>query len=324
MLSFALWKKLAVFGALALGLLYAVPNFIDAPEEGGLASILPGQSVNLGLDLQGGSYLLLKVDMEKVERERLSDIAENLRSYLRSQRAGFNGLKSDDKQTVFRLRKEEDKQKLTQFFNELGREFNVTNVNLSYQIAYTEEGLFALAGRTVEQSIEIVRKRLDPDGTKEPLIQRQGRDRILIQLPGVDDPERIKRLIGRTAKLSFQLVDPRISASEARQQGRVPPGSTLLEGMKEGDAAVAGAKAGLASRTNTLFSVPMLMYMVYSVHGGGVDISMNAVLVGLAIIFAIEANAIWGKMLPAITSVRAVITSSFILAVVMKIITDVM
>ncbi len=143
MLLFALWKKLAVFGALALGLLYAVPNFIDAPEEGGLASILPGQSVNLGLDLQGGSYLLLKVDMEKVERERLSDIAENLRSYLRSQRAGFNGLKSDDKQTVFRLRKEEDKQKLTQFFNELGRDFNVTNDNLSYQIAYTEEGLLS-------------------------------------------------------------------------------------------------------------------------------------------------------------------------------------
>ena len=96
----------------------------------------------------------------------------------------------------------------------------------------------------------------------------------------------------------------------------------IVLGMKEGDAAVAGAKAGLASRTNTLFSVPMLMYMVYSVHGGGVDISMNAVLIGLAIIFAIEANAIWGKMLPAITSVRAVIISSFVLAIVMKVITD--
>jgi uncharacterized membrane protein len=95
----------------------------------------------------------------------------------------------------------------------------------------------------------------------------------------------------------------------------------IVLGMKEGDAAAAGAKAGLASRTNTLFSVPMLMYMVYSVHGGnvGVGISMNALYVGLAIIFAIEANAIWGKMLPAITSVRAVITSSFILAVAMKI-----
>ena len=98
----------------------------------------------------------------------------------------------------------------------------------------------------------------------------------------------------------------------------------IVLGMKEGDAAAAGAKAGLASRTNTLFSVPMLMYMVYSVHGGnvGMGISMNALYLGLAIIFAIEANAIWGKMLPAITSVRAVISSSFILAVVLKIITD--
>ena len=92
--------------------------------------------------------------------------------------------------------------------------------------------------------------------------------------------------------------------------------------MKECDAAVAGAKAALASRTNTLFSVPMLMYMVYSVHGGGVDISTNAVLIGLTIIFAIEANAIWGKMLSAIASVRGVITSSFVLAVVLKVITD--
>ena len=96
----------------------------------------------------------------------------------------------------------------------------------------------------------------------------------------------------------------------------------IVLGMKEGDAALAGAKAGLASRTNTLFSVPMLMYMVYSVHGAGVDISTNAVLIGLAIIFLIEANAIWGKMLPVIASVRAVITSSFVLAVVLKIITD--
>ena len=98
----------------------------------------------------------------------------------------------------------------------------------------------------------------------------------------------------------------------------------IVLGMKEGDAAAAGAKAGLASRTNTLFSVPMLMYMVYSVHGGnvGMGISMNALYVGLGIILAIEANAIWGKMLPAITSVRAVIISSFALAIILKVITD--
>ena len=98
----------------------------------------------------------------------------------------------------------------------------------------------------------------------------------------------------------------------------------IVLGMKEGDAVAAGAKAGLASRTNTLFSVPMLMYMVYSVHGGnvGMGISMNALYLGLGIILAIEANAIWGKMVPAITSVRAVIISSFALAIVLKVITD--
>ena len=98
----------------------------------------------------------------------------------------------------------------------------------------------------------------------------------------------------------------------------------IVLGMKEGDAAAAGAKAGLASRTNTLFSVPMLMYMVYSVHGGnvGMGISVNALYLGLGIILAIEANAIWGKMVPAITSVRAVIISSFALAIVLKVITD--
>ena len=98
----------------------------------------------------------------------------------------------------------------------------------------------------------------------------------------------------------------------------------IVLGMKEGDVAAAGAKAGLASRTNTLFSVPMLMYMVYSVHGAnvGMGISMNALYLGLGIILAIEANAIWGKMVPAITSVRAVITSSFALAIILKVITD--
>ena len=101
----------------------------------------------------------------------------------------------------------------------------------------------------------------------------------------------------------------------------------IVLGMKEGDVALAAAKAGLASRTNTLFSVPMLMYMVYSAHAPGSylildDWNMTSLVIGLVIIFAIEANAIWGKMLPVIASVRSVITSSFVLAVALKIITD--
>ena len=101
----------------------------------------------------------------------------------------------------------------------------------------------------------------------------------------------------------------------------------IVLGMKDGDVATAAAKAGLASRTNTLFSVPMLMYMVYSAHAPGSylvleDWSSLSLIIGLAIIFVIEANAIWGKMFPVIASVRAVITSSFVLAIIFKLITD--
>ena len=101
----------------------------------------------------------------------------------------------------------------------------------------------------------------------------------------------------------------------------------IVLGMKDGDVAVAAAKAGLASRTNTLFSVPMLMYMVYSAHAPGSylvldDWNPTSLIIGLAIIFLIEANAIWGKMLPMIASVRGVITSSFVLTVIFKVLTD--
>ena len=101
----------------------------------------------------------------------------------------------------------------------------------------------------------------------------------------------------------------------------------IVLGMKDGDVTTAAAKAGLASRTNTLFYVPMLMYMVYSAHAPGSylvleDWSSLSLIIGLAIIFVIEANAIWGKMLPVIASVRAVITSSFVLAIIFKLITD--
>ena len=101
----------------------------------------------------------------------------------------------------------------------------------------------------------------------------------------------------------------------------------IVLGMKDGDVATAAAKAGLASRTNTLFSVPMLMYMVYSAHAPGSylvleDWSSLSLIIGLAIIFVIEANAIWGKILPVIASVRADITSSFVLAIIFKLITD--
>ena len=86
---------------------------------------------------------------------------------------------------------------------------------------------------TLQQSIEIIRRRLDPDGTKEPIIQQQGKDRILVQLPGVDDPERIKRLLGKTAKLTFQLVNTKVSIDDAKIRSRLPANSVILESVDE-------------------------------------------------------------------------------------------
>ncbi|MCH1515432.1 MAG: protein translocase subunit SecD, partial [Alphaproteobacteria bacterium] len=132
-------------------------------------------------------------------------------------------------------RNAEDNDKVNSYINDLSNDYDILIEGLEWRLTLSEQGRIDVQTATVEQSIEIIRRRLDPDGTKEPIIQRQGLDRILVQLPGVDDPERVKRLLGRTARLTFQLVDTRTTAEEARRSGRVPPGSVLLEGAKPED-----------------------------------------------------------------------------------------
>lgn len=235
MLQFEMWKKILVAIIVAAGCIYAAPNLFSRSDDGAPStSFLPGQPVNLGLDLQGGSHLLLQADMQAVIAERMVSISENLRLSMRAENIRFRELSSSSDNVTFGIRDGDDLNKITSILNDLGSDFDVVSSELSYQISFTPQGLQTLASQTIEQAIEIVRRRLDPDGTKEPIIQRQGRDRILVQLPGVDDPERVKRLLGRTARLTFQLVDLRTTATEARSSGRVPPGSVLLPSTQEG------------------------------------------------------------------------------------------
>ena len=203
------------------------------PGEGGSGGVLPGQKINLGLDLQGGSHLLLRVDMEVVARERLESVAETIRQEFRTSRIRFSGLDVEDGRVNVTLRDPADALTANEIFAEFGRSFEITDQSPAYSIAFNEAGLVELQTQTLEQSMEIIRRRIDPDGTKEPIIQRQGTERILVQLPGVDDPEEIKRLLGRTAKLTFQLVDMTMTPQEARDRGRTPPGSVLLPDDKE-------------------------------------------------------------------------------------------
>ncbi|MGB1356934.1 MAG: protein translocase subunit SecD [Candidatus Puniceispirillaceae bacterium] len=227
MLQFESWKKLVVILITVLGIVYAAPNVMPGDDDiaGG---VLPGQKINLGLDLQGGSHLLLRVDMDVVAQERLEGVAETIRQDFRAKKIRFSGLDVSDDAVRVTLRKADDSEDATQIFRGFGRDFDVIDESPDYRISFNEIGLTTLQTLTIEQSMEIIRRRIDPDGTKEPVIQRQGADRILVQLPGVDDPEEIKRLLGRTAKLTFQLVDTTMSAQEAMDRGRTPSGSVLL------------------------------------------------------------------------------------------------
>ena len=226
MLQFEGWKRLIILLVCTIGLILALPNLVSVP-------FLPGKSVNLGLDLRGGSHLLLQTDIKAVQSERLGDIADNIRISFREERVKFKSLSSDDVSVSFTMRDNSNYTGRDKVLSQISDDFIVeTNAN-STSIKFSESGFKELQSQTVEQAIEIIRRRLDPDGTKEPVIQRQGVDRILVQVPGIDDPERVKALLGRTARLTFQLVDLRISGAEAKANGRVPPGSVLLESASD-------------------------------------------------------------------------------------------
>ncbi len=227
MLQFPAWKIALVGLVCLLGVVYAAPNLIDRDVIGEVPTGVPGRQINLGLDLQGGSYLLLQVDTSVVIQERLEAIVETARRELRDAGIGYVGLGVQSDAAAFNIREAADLERARQLARgfEEGAEVSADGVRVAVRL--TEEAITELTRNAVQQSIEIVRRRVDETGTREPLIQRQGDNRILIQLPGVDNPERIKALIGQTAKLSFQLVDPSASAQEA-VQGRVPPGSKLV------------------------------------------------------------------------------------------------
>jgi preprotein translocase subunit SecD len=232
---FAKWKVVLVLAVCAAGAAFAAPNLLSAPEAQSLPSWLPNKQINLGLDLRGGSHLLLEVETDAVIRERLDTLVESMRTELRKARIHYRGLGVEGNAAVVTItdsaRAEEAKDLLRTLdpdtLAELGDGGKLT-------LSLTEKAIQERISSAVDQSIEIIRRRIDETGVREPTIQRQGTDRILVQLPGIDDPERIKRLIGKTAKMTFHLVDNNGSISEA-MAGRVPPGSMLLPSVDETD-----------------------------------------------------------------------------------------
>lgn len=220
-----------------LGIFFAVPNVISNSDT------LPKwwQPVNLGLDLQGGSNLLLEVKVDDVIKERMSSIEDSARQILRENKIRYQNLNAGADSVKVKIENANSRNKAANLFRKIDDGIQATeNADGEIEIKYSDVELNKLKMKIVDQSIEIVRRRIDELGTKEPVIQSQGVDRIVVQLPGLQNPEYVKTLLGKTAKMSFHLVDSRSSAAEARR-GKLSASSRLIQGS-EGETYVIGRK----------------------------------------------------------------------------------
>ncbi len=228
MLYIPAWQRTIIFVVCLGSILLGIPNLFSPQTVANWPSFLPHKQVSLGLDLRGGSYLLYEVDMEAAEKDQLNNLLDELRTALVAAKVGYTGLAVDNDQAVFVLREPGRENDIRQLIQKIDPNLQVTvSAGASVAIKPTDVELEGRRTAAVEQSIEIVRRRVDETGTKEATIQRVGSDRILVELPGIDDPERVKSLIGKTAKMTFQLVDTGASVDDARK-GRVPAGDELL------------------------------------------------------------------------------------------------
>jgi preprotein translocase subunit SecD len=223
------WKVILVVAVCVLSVLYAAPNVLPKRTVGWmqehLPSILPVQTVNLGLDLRGGSHLLLEVATDVVVEERLQGLVDQVRSELRNAKIGYTDLGLSGGAVRFKLTEPAQADKAREVLRDMDRDLEIKQADGAFTLNMTEAQIADRKRSAMSQSIEIVRRRIDETGTREPSIQRQGDNRILVQLPGLDDPERIKNLLGQTAKLTFRLVDEAASMDSA---GRTPPGTERL------------------------------------------------------------------------------------------------
>lgn len=212
MIHFSRWKIFLIVAVCVWGVLFTFPNFLSPEARTSIQENMPGwipsQAVNLGLDLQGGSHLLLQVEIDAVLKEQSSDLLAQARSELREERIGYTRLSPIPNGFRVTLREPAQADEAKKILRRLDERADLNTLEEgTYEVSFSESGLDDIRKQTLSQSIEIVRRRIDETGTNEPVIQRQGDDRIVVQLPGLDSPERVKELLGKTAKLTFHLVD---------------------------------------------------------------------------------------------------------------------
>lgn len=232
MLNFSAFKISVIAIICAAAILFSAPTFIGESSKD--IGLLPDKRINLGLDLRGGSYLLLEVDFKAYLKEQLDNLKSDVRSAFRGQKVdgkliGYKGGINlvNDKVTLTLINPSQS-EGVIELIRDISNEITVDINDNKIIVGYDDLALKAMKKNVLEQSIEIVRRRVDETGTREPDIQRQGEDRILLQVPGLKDPERLKELLGKTAKLSFHLLNDNFSYPDT-SRGPLPPGTIRVK-----------------------------------------------------------------------------------------------
>ena len=175
------------------------------------------KKINLGLDLQGGSYLLLEIDNAPVIEQKLQNLTTTIRNYFKDKNLKINNIKIDGENIFFNV-DDENKQLIIDTFTDensdinpyyprfKSHQLNIEDTGINLKVNFSKQGLIKLKTSSQDQAIEIVRRRIDEVGTNEPNILKRGNNRILVELPGLDDPMRVKSLLGKTANLTFRFV----------------------------------------------------------------------------------------------------------------------
>jgi len=237
MLDFPLWKRIWFWGLTLLACLGALPT-IASLSGASWPSALPDPEVSLGLDLAGGSHILLEANPVQVREQRIENMEEAVRARLRraEPRIRIGDISSKGGRLSFMLKDpsqvdaaREEILPLTSGAGLTGqRDWDIQVVDGSrFVLTPTQEGLDEAVSNAMDSATEVVRRRIDALGTREPTIIRQGEDRIVVQVPGLQDPEALKELLGQTAKLEFKLVDTAAAPSDVAA-GIAPPGSEIV------------------------------------------------------------------------------------------------
>ena len=237
MLDFPRWKVWAVSLLCLVGIALAVPSFLPEATVAKWPSFVPSSRINLGLDLAGGSHLLLEGDTSDVAKQRLDQMEDLIRLEMRraSPRIEIGGISTAGGRLSFLVRDPAQvdaavdiARNQTQPVGGLGgqRTWDVSVVDSTRVVlSPTASGIAEALENAMSTAREVVYNRVDPEGTKEVTVVRQGKDRILVQVPGLQDPEGLKALLGKTARLEFKMVAPDQSAVQA---GRAAPGTQIL------------------------------------------------------------------------------------------------